>query len=714
MKEVSTFCRICEPSCGLVARVEDGELVGVRADTAHPVTKGFACHKGLAGLDLHRDPDRLDHPLRRRPDGGFEAISWDVAIAEIAERIRAVQSRHGTKAFASYVGNPSAFNALAAPAVGSFLGQLGVRKNFGSGTQDCANKFAGAEAVYGTSTCHPIPDFDHTDFLLVLGSNPRVSHMSFVSIADPMAAIRGIRDRGGRVVYVGPHAIESARAGEMFLVQPDTDVYLLAAMIEEIVASGRVDQQLVTEHASGFEGLAEIVGAYPAERVARVVGTSAEAIRRLARDFADAPSASATLSTGVNMGRQGTTAYWLMQMLVFLTGNLDRRGGNRYARGFYPAAPRSGRTDPAKHFFDSEWGRIRRIRGALPGNLLADAIRSEADPIRAMFVVSGNPVLSVGGEAAMREALDALELLVVVDLYPNATAERADYVLPAADGFERADLNLCGLGLQAQPFVQVCDAAVEPRADRKPEWWIFGRLEQALGLDSVLDAVDSSSLHRMLDTGDAAPLFGRLDHMLRSTGHTAAEIARAPSGTLVLPPLEPGHFYDEVIQTGDGRVACDPPVFHAEGAISRMATIFASLSAEPEGRLKLISKREPSMHNSWLQNLPKVRGRHREPRLWLHPDDAARLSVSEGDRVRARNAFGEIEVAVALDAGLAKGVVAMPHGGGFAVSPRLRVAAERPGENVNRLLPHGPGSFEPLSGQAFMTGIPVEIEPVAD
>lgn len=701
MKEVSTFCRICEPSCGLIAQVEGGELVGVRADAEHPVTKGFACNKGLAGLELHRDPDRLDHPMRRRSDGGFEAISWDVAITEIAERIREVQSRHGTKSFASYVGNPSAFNALAGPAVGSFLGQLGVRKNFGSGTQDCANKFAGAEAVYGTSTCHPIPDFDHTHFLLVLGSNPQVSRMSFVSISDPMAAMRGIRDRGGRVVYVGPRTIESARRGEMFLVRPDTDVYLLAAMIEEIIASDRVDEALVAEHGSGFDGLAELVRDYPAERVARVVGTSAHAIRQLARDFADAPRASATLSTGVNMGRQGTTAYWLMQMLVFLTGNLDQRGGNLYGRGFYSAAPRSGRTDPAKHFFDSEWGRIRKIRGSLPGNLMAEAIRSEADPIRGLFVVCGNPVLSVGGEAAMREALDQLELLVVVDLYPNATAEHADYVLPAADGFERADLNLCGLGLQARPFVQVCDPAVEPRAERKPEWWIFGRLEQALGLSSVLD------------TEGAPPLFGRLDHMLRGTGHTAAEIAKAPSGTFVLPPLEPGRFYEDVIQTEDGRVACDPPVFHAEGAIERMASIFESLASEPVGRLKLISKREPSMHNSWLQNLPKVRGRHREPRLWIHPEDAARLGVDAGDRVRARNPFGEIEVEVAVDAGLMKGVVAMPHGGGFAGSPALRYAAERPGENVNRLLPHGPGSFEPLSGQAFMTGIPVEIERAA-
>ena len=704
-KEVATFCRICEPSCGLVATVEDGALVGVKPDANHPVTKGFACNKGLAGLDLHRDPDRCDHPQRRRPDGTFERISWDQAISEIAEKIRAIRDRDGESAFASYVGNPMAFNALAGPAVGSFLYQLGVRKNFSSGTQDCTNKFAGSEATYGTSTCHPIPDFDHTDFLLVLGSNPRVSHMSFVSIADPMASLRGLRERGGRVRFVNPREIESALPGETLVVQPDTDVYLLAAMLEEIVTNERFDADVVAAHATRFEALGDFVARYPAERVAPVVGLSADAIRGLARDFAAAPSASATLSTGVNMGRQGTLAYWLMQVLVFATGNLDRRGGNLYSRGFYDGAPRSGRTDPAKQFFDGPFGRTRKIRGSLPGNLMPDYIELEDDPIRAMFVVCGNPVLSIGGEARLRRALEGLELLVVVDLYRNATAELADYVLPATDGFERDDLNLCGLGMQHQPFVQVAPPAVEPRGERKPEWWIFGRLEQALGLKSLLDA------------GDDPPLFGRLDHMLQATGHDTEAIRALPSGTLVLPDLEPGRFYEDVIQTEDGRVDCFPPLFEAEGATRRMETIFVEAEVEAEtgedspSRFKLITKREPSMHNSWFQNLPKVRGRHREPRLWIHPEDARQLGVATGDRVRAANEWGEIEVEIATEAGLARGVAAMPHGGGNAKTPALRFASEKPGANANALLPSGPGSFEPISCQAFMTGIPIEIRP---
>jgi anaerobic selenocysteine-containing dehydrogenase len=697
--KIPTFCKVCEPSCGLIAEVENGQLVGLMPDADHPVTKGFACNKGLAGLELHRDPDRCNYPERRRADGTFEPISWETAIAEIAERTRTIESKYGSASFGSYIGNPAAFNALGGAAVGSFLSQLAVPWNFSSGTQDCMNKFAGSEAVLGTSSCHPIPDFDHTDYLLVLGSNPRVSRMSFVSIADPMKALRAIKSRGGRVRYVNPRETESADdKGETVLVRPDTDVYLLAAMLCEIFERDSIDHGAVKSHATRLQGLRDFVAQYPAGRVAKIVGLDASQIRLLANEFADAPSASATMSTGVNMGRQGTLAYWLLQMLVFVTGNLDRRGGNLYARGFYPGAPRSGRTDPSRHFFESEFGRIRKTRGSLPGNLIADAIQAKENPMRVLFCFAGNPLLSIGGEMRMRAAFEELELLVCVDLYRSATGQLADYVLPATDGFERHDLNICGLGMQHQPFVQVSDPVVPALFERRPEWWIFGQLEKAFGFKSVFDA------------GDDPALFSRLDHMMGSVGLSAEAVRQAPQQTIELPRAEPGGFFEDVIQTSDGRIDCAPPIFAAEGALDRAEEIFLELGSEPADALKLITKREPSMHNSWYQNLPSVRGkRNREPRLWMHPEDAAARGLSLGDRVRVSNAWGTIEVLLAYDKGLIRGVAALPHGGGNAKTPALRFASDEPGANVNALLPSGPGSFEPLSGQAFMTGIPIEV-----
>ena len=203
--------------------------------------------------------------------------------------------------------------------------------------------------------------------------------------------------------------------------------------------------------------------------------------------------------------------------------------------------------------------------------------------------------------------------------------------------------------------MQVADPVVEPQHERKPEWWIFGKLEQALGLRSVFDAGEEEPVEL---------LFARLDHMLASTGATIETIREAPSSTVELEPLAPGSFYGDVIQTEDGRVDCCPPILEAEGALARCDALFEQALAEPAGQLKLISKREPSMHNSWYQNLPSVRGRRREPRLWLHPEDAAARGIAEGQRVRVANEWGAIEVDVAFDAGLVRGAAALPHGAG--------------------------------------------------
>ncbi len=695
-REIPTFCRVCEPSCGLVARVDDGAIQSLRPDRDHPVTRGFACHKGLAGLDIHRDPDRLGTPLARNA-GGFEPLDWDAAADAIGGALASIRDAHGPGAIGFYLGNPLAFNALAGPAVGSFAAQLGTRRVFSSGTQDCSNKFAGSEAVFGSSTVHPIPDVSHTDLLLVFGSNPRVSHMSFLSIADPMAELRAIEERGGRVVHVNPRRVEGVRDDQWLAIRPDTDVYLMAAMLNVLLGEGLWRDDVLAEHATHVDGLREFVERYPAERAAPIVGLDASAIRELALAFGRAPSASVYMSTGVNMGRQGTLGYWLLYMLSLVTGNLDRRGGNLYSLGFYPAA-KAGRTDPERHFFDSPHGRIRRIRGSLPGNLLPDMILDDPEPIRALVVVAGNPMLSVGGGPRMREALAELELLVCVDLYRNATGELAHYLLPAADMFERRDINLCGLGMQHRPFVQYTDAVVPPRDERREEWWIFGRLEQAMGLKSVLDH------------GDDPPVFSRIDHMLGTSGLSIERLRQSEHGTAVLPDVEPGRFYSDWLQTDDRRVDCCPPLF-AE-AIERCEAIFSELEAEADEGLKLITRRDPTMHNSWYQNVERMKRRHSlDNPLYMHPDDVARLALDDGVPIRVSNESGSIRTRVAVDETLRPGVVAMTHGWGNDRTPGMRVAHTHPGVNANELLPTGPGSFEPLSNQAFMTGIPVQVEP---
>ncbi len=698
MKSVPTYCRICEPQCALVAQVEDEQVVKLLPDKSHPVHKGFACHKGLNFVELHNDPDRNNHPQARRNDKNaaapeFERVSWDQAAAAVAERITALQDKYGSDSLGFYIGNPSAFNSTGREAARSFARAVGARYMFGSGTQDCSNKFAASEAVFGTANLHPIPDYKHTQYLLSLGSNPKISHVSFVHMTNPMGALRDIVARGGTVKHINPRKIESATpaTGDVVQVKPDADVYLLAAMIHEIHAAGMYDTAWVEAHSSNADALWEFAAQFPADRVAPVVGISAADIRQLAHEFAAADGASVHMTTGVNMGRQGTLAYWLVQMLSLVTGNLGKRGGNLYSPGYFPAAT-VGKPKSDNPFFDTEFGELRRIAGSLPGNLLAEHI--EAGLVRGLVVMSGNPLLSMAGETRLAEALAKLDFVLVIDIYPSATSRFADFILPATDWLERPDVNSVSLGFQPEPYVQYTEAVVPPRFERKPEWWIFARLQQALGMPSILD-------------GNADPM-AKIDRQLEASDLNLDALNAAPSHTIRLPDPDPDVFFELGVQHEGSRVNCWPALI--ERGAARCTELFNELAAESVDTLKLISLRTNYMVNSWMHNLPALKREHAlDNPLHIHPEDMSRLELADGTEVSVASDHGRVIARVHADETLRPGVVAMTHGWGHGNNQRLSLASNHPGTNVNALLPTGMGSFDPLSNMSFMTGIPVQV-----
>jgi anaerobic selenocysteine-containing dehydrogenase len=262
--------------------------------------------------------------------------------------------------------------------------------------------------------------------------------------------------------------------------------------------------------------------------------------------------------------------------------------------------------------------------------------------------------------------------------------------------YERDDLNVVNIGTSAQPFAQYTPAVVAPAADRKPEWWIAHRLLQELGKKSMLDDPEPDPWEKWR-------------HMLqRGSGIDLSELQRTHE-VRVLPRPAPGRFFDDQVFTGDGRVDCCPPSFAA--ALDRCAALFAEAATEVgDGRLRLIHQRDPWTHNSWFANVARMKrgGRTTNP-LSIHPADAGALGLADGDPAVVTSAHGEIETVVRHDPDLMPGVVAMAHGWGHRASPGMRVAHAHPGSNPNALLPIGEGSYEPLSSQAHMTGIPVTV-----
>jgi anaerobic selenocysteine-containing dehydrogenase len=715
---IKTFCRLCEVNCGLEATVDDAQrMVALRPDKAHPVSAGFACHKGLLALEVHRDPDRLNAPIRRAAEGEFVEASWEEAIGDIAPRLKALIEEHGPESVAVYMGNPSAFNALGAVAAGIFAQSLGIKRFFFAGTQDCTNKFAISEILYGSAEIHPIADLDHSDYILMMGTNPRISKMSFLSTPDPVGALRAARDRGAKIRFVNPLAIDDlSDVGDTLQIRPDTDAYFLAALLCEIDATCGFNEKVLADIGNGtsvghVDRLRDFVRAYPVDRVAGLVGLPAQTIREVAREFASAESASIHISTGVNMGQQGALAYWLVQMLSLVTGNLDRRGGNIVAARAFPGLPMG--EEPALE--ETKWGTYRPSRGATPpGSLIADMIRDDEKPIRALLVIAGNPLLSIGGEERMREAFADLDLLVSIDFYRNATAELADWVLPAADWFEREDLNFFVQGVQRKPYLQWTDRVVAPTYERKEDWWILSRIQQEMGLPSLFDLPGDDALMTLWN--------GRLEE----NGYSIPALREAEGGVVLIHEAPQGHFLERVSAAaaaaaaaggvvvdgdgdGDGGFDCCPDAMLA--TMERASAIFDRLERETATQLKLITRRTHHMLNSALQNMKvlKTEAGSRKNPLFMNPGDAASRNLEEGQHVRIRNDHGELIAELALDPHLREGVVAMSHGFGNDRTPGMPVAQAHPGVNVNRLSPSGAGSFDPVSGMEHLTGIAVEV-----
>ena len=226
--------------------------------------------------------------------------------------------------------------------------------------------------------------------------------------------------------------------------------------------------------------------------------------------------------------------------------------------------------------------------------------------------------------------------------------------------------------MQLEPYVQFTDAVVTPQFDRKEQWWILSRIEQAMGLDSVLNNPQYDP-------------YGRINKMLSYADLSVKKLKTFPRQAAVLPKSETGRFYTDWLQTEDKKVDCCPSIF--SGSIETAHNIFQELSGEPEDQLKLISLRNGFMHNSWYQNLLRLKkGEHRSNPVYMNPADAQKRGLASGSKVRMSNQWGRIETKIKIDDRLRQGVVAMAHGWGNKKTPGMTVANQYPGVNVNQLL----------------------------
>ena len=706
-------CSLCEAMCGLAVEVEGDQILSIRGDEDDVFSHGHICPKAVALKDLHEDPDRLRRPLRRR-GSDWEEIGWDAALDLAAERLLEVQRNHGRHAVAVYQGNPTVHNYGALLYGQMLVRALGTRSRFSATSVDQLPHMLASLLMFGHQLLFPVPDVDHTSFLLVLGANPLVSNGSMMTAAGIERRLRALRARGGRLVVVDPRRTETAAMADSHLViRPGTDALLLLALLQVVFAENLAHPGRLAPMLSGLDEVQAAVRELPPERVAAATGISAEDIRALARAFAQSPSAVAYGRVGVSTQELGGVCQWLLYVLNAVTGNLDRTGGAMFTNPAVDLVALGDRIGQRGHFAKGH-SRVRGLPefgGEWPAAVLAEEMETPGPgQIRAFVCLAGNPVLSTPNGARLERALPGLEFMVSVDPYLNETSRHAHLVLPPVSPLERDHYDLVFHGLAVRNTARYSPALFAPPPDAREDWQILHGLAQRIGArrggQGVASRLMTRAAGRLGPRGILALLLRTGPHGrgLRPWGHglTLKALEAAPHG-VDLGPLTPA--LPEALRTADRRLALAPPALMADLARvrARMAT------AERESALSLIGRRDLRSNNSWMHNSARLTRGPEPCTLLMHPGDASARGLVHGDRVDVRSRAGQVEATLTVTDAMRPGVVSLPHGWGHdRPGTRLGVAAQRPGVSLNDVTDER--EVDALCGTAVLNGVPVEVE----
>jgi anaerobic selenocysteine-containing dehydrogenase len=700
-------CTLCEAACGVVVETEGGRAVGVRGDDDDPQSRGYVCPKAVGLLELHDDPDRLRAPLVREGSAWREA-TWGEALGRAVRGLGAVRRRHGRDALGIYYGNPSVHNLDLLTFGQALVRGLRSRNTYSATSTDQLPHMLVALETFGHLGLMPVPDLDRTDYFLIVGANPLISNGSIMTAPDVRRRLRAVRERGGKVVVIDPRRTETAAAAdEHFFVRPGGDPWLLLGMLHVLFAEGLARPGRLAPHLDGLAALASLAARVPPGRAAAHAGVPAEAVARLAREFAAAPRAACYGRVGVCTQQNGTLAAWLVVALNVVTGRLDEPGGVMFTTPAVDlvAALRAFGLSRGFGRWASRARGLPEFGGELPVAALADEIEAPGPgQVRALLTLAGNPALSAPNGPRLERAFAGLDFMVSVDAYLNETTRHAHVILPPASPLARSHydlaLNAFAVRNQAKYAPPVLPLAPSERRD----WEICAELALGLLVPGPLRPLARAALPRgpeaVLDLGLRLGPHGAWRGSPRALSLRA--LRAAPHG-LDLGPLEPR--LPGLLATPGRRIFLAPEAFRREAE-----RLVGAADPAPAPGLVLVGRRQLRSNNSWMHNSHKLVKGPRRCTLLMHPDDAGARGLASGADVRVRSRTGDVVVPLEVTADVMPGVVSLPHGFGHTrEGTRLSVArAEAPGASANDVTDET--FLDRLSGNAGFNGVPVEVE----
>ncbi len=702
-----TACILCSINCGIEVQTEAGHITKVRGDKAHPASEGYACEKPHQ-LDYYQNGrDRLSSPLRRRADGSYEEIDWDTAISEIAARFVALRGEHGGESILYYGGGGQGnhlcggYGRATRAAIGSVYASNAL-------AQEKTGEFWVDGQLFGRARCHTTGDFENAEVAVFLGKNPWFSH-GFPRARVVLKEIA--KDPNRSLIVIDPRRTETAAMADYHLqVRPGTDAFCLSALLAITLEENLVDQDFVRDHTNGLGEVAEILRNVPIAEYSARCDVPEELLRTVARRIAQSSSTSIFEDLGIQQAPHSTLNSYLEKLLYLITGNFAKEGAmNIHSRFASLGGGRSPGVEPT-----SPVGGHRIITGLIPCNVIPDEILTDHPKrFRAALIESANPVHSLADSQRMREAFEALDFVVVIDVAMTETARCADYVLPASSQYEKWEATFFTLEFPKNDF-QLRAPIFDPLPGTLPEPEIHSRLIHAIG---ALQEEDLAPLHAAAKQGRAAyaaaffaalsekphlkplasvVLYDTLGPTLpRRAGEAAAVWALAHTCAMEYPDsLRRAGFEGEGLDLGEALfdALLERPsgvIFTVDDydetwrrvltpdrrinlVVEPLLEEFRSLrgertqAANPEFPFVLCAGERRSFTANTIFRDPGWRRKDANGALRLNPDDAARLGITAGGEAMITTRRASLRTSVEISDTLRPGHATLPNGLGLA------------------------------------------------
>lgn len=715
-----TSCCLCFTNCGLEVNIENNRITKVRPDKSNPRSRGYCCRKGLNIAHYQHHEDRLSTPLKKEGDE-FVPISWERAISEISDKLKAIVAEHGPKSYA-YMGSGGQGCHLAAAMGPAFMRSLGSQYYYSSAAQEWSGEFWVNGRVTGIQPNKFLGNHHNSEVMLAVGWNGMQSH----SIPRTPVELKAFAKNPDKtLIVIDPRLSETARIANIHLaLRPGTDALLTRALIAIILEEGWHNPDYVDRHTSGFEAVRPWFENFDIKGALDVCELPYEEVKEVCRLFATRKSCLHS-DLGILMNRHSTVTSYLHLILLAICGRLCVPGGN-----ILPGhvAPMGNHTDDRD---ENTWRtletNIPAVCGYFPPNVLPEEIMSEnPEHIRAVIVSSTNPLRSYADTKAYAEAFKKLDLLVCVELSMTETAVLADYVLPARSGYEAWETTFFAWNYP-EIFSQLRHPVITPDGDQLEVGEIFLRLAEAMGfipdipkslydvaekgygpdyLGALMSYVSSEpaaqkaglfvigkTLGRALDSVHLASLYALLQNLPPTFHENASRMGFSPGpelgDTLFQALLEtPQGMWvgkcDETdmfagIATEDNRLQLHIPELAMWVTDIDPETEKAALKPDPTFPLVLVAGRHFNKNANTLMRDPAWLKDRKGCTLIMHPSDAETFGLEDGQDVKVVTEAGDGQVALEVTQKARPGQVVLPHGFGLAYKGKTY------GLNVNQL-----------------------------